>query len=461
MWTLLLAILSFAGLLEFGVIQAANKEIAYALSKGDLQMADRYKRVQFSFVGLTALLGSASLVLYACLQRGADSDALALGLLAVAAMLPISQLQMGQVTVFWANKRFSQTGRLIVFETLLAGSAGLFLVWRFGLAGQVAAFLAILLVKVGVLAWPARKDPRLRVAFGWDLAVLKRLLRVGVPLQIINLNNVLKLSGTVFLISYFFDTRAVGLYSLALSVQNFIYWTPNAFSIVMFPRFQERFAGSSDKASALHSFLVKPTIGLGFFLLPLLVSLTYFLVPPLIDHALPSYHGSIPVIGVMLVGTFWISLEHMPGQFLTTTNRLWERVVLASFTLVLLAACLAVAVALDCELIGFVAALSVANALSLLLVFAYAYALAGGPQTDRWFIAKLVAAFAYLITTVAIVDRLAPATSGSAVQDLLLALLKWLVAAILMIPIFAVAERQLGLIRTFRQLARGLRAQQP
>ena len=31
-WTMLLAILSFLGLLEFGVIQAANKEISYALS---------------------------------------------------------------------------------------------------------------------------------------------------------------------------------------------------------------------------------------------------------------------------------------------------------------------------------------------------------------------------------------------------------------------------------------------
>ena len=45
LWTQLLALLSFLGLLEFGVIQATNKEIAYALGKGEDAVAERYKRV--------------------------------------------------------------------------------------------------------------------------------------------------------------------------------------------------------------------------------------------------------------------------------------------------------------------------------------------------------------------------------------------------------------------------------
>jgi O-antigen/teichoic acid export membrane protein len=452
-WTLLLAILSFLGLLEFGVIQAANKEIAYALSKGDEEAAERFKRVQFSFVALTGLVGGLGLAGYACLSAQTHSEKMTLGLLAIALVLPLSQLHMGQVTVYWANREFSVTGLLTVFETVLAGTAGLFLVWRLGVAGQVTAFFVILLVKIGVLAQWARANRRLQLRFSWDARTLKHLLKVGVPLQINNLANVLKLSGTVFVISHYLGTQAVGLYSLALSVQNFIYWTPNAFSIVMFPRFQERYAASTDQAAALHSYLVKPVVGLAFFLLPLLISATYFLVPPLINHALPAYKPSIPVLAAMLAGTFFLCLEHMPAQFMMTANRLWQRVTLSMLSLVLLAACLGMAIARDWTLVGFVATLSLANIASFLIAFAYAYWLANGPRSDRWFIPKLIGAYAYLVTVVLTIDHVLAPTTSSWWFDALFALGKWALALVLLMPVFAVAERQLGLMAAIRHLA--------
>ena len=232
-WTQLLAVLSFLGLLEFGIIQATNKEISYALSKGDEAAADRYKRVQFSFVAITSLLGLAGLTTYS-LWTGSTGDMLSIGLLFIALMLPISQMHLGQVTVYWANHRFGPTSMLMVVETVLAGTVGLLLVWQFGIVGQIVSFFLILLVKLLTLAWLARGEPSLQIGFGWGLADLRHLLKSGIPLLLISLSNVIKLSGTVFLIAYYFDTHSVGYYAFALSVQNFIYWTPNAFSVVMF-----------------------------------------------------------------------------------------------------------------------------------------------------------------------------------------------------------------------------------
>ncbi|MBW8829366.1 MAG: oligosaccharide flippase family protein [Burkholderiales bacterium] len=451
-WAVLLATLSFLGLLELGVVQATNKEIAYALSKGDERAAAEYKRVQFSFVTLTALLGSVGLACYAFLHLGTASDALPLGLLAIALLLPFHQIHMGQMTVFWANRYFAATSILIVFETLLAGSIGLLLVWKVGILGQIVSFAAILFVKLGVLAWQARDNPRLRIGFGWHGDAVKHLIRIGAPLQIINLVNVLKLSGTVFLIAHFFNTEAVGVYAFAQSVQNFIYWTPNAFSIVMFPRFQERYAVSHDEASALHSYLVKPIVGLAFFLLPVLISAAYFFVSVLIDHALPAYRASIPVLAVMLLGTFFLSLEHMPGQFLTTANRLWERVSLSALSVLFLAACVAAAIAMDWGLIGLVAALSIANAVTFLVTFTYAYELADGRPSDPWFVAKLIGAFLYTGAVVSAVDHLLPGSGAAWWPDLSLATGKWLLSLMLMLPLFAVAERRLGLVLAVRQL---------
>jgi O-antigen/teichoic acid export membrane protein len=454
-WTMLLAVLSFLGLLEFGVIQAANKEISYALSKGDTAGAERFKRVQFSFVTLTSVIGSIGTIAYALWTR-TGNDSLTLGLMAMALILPISQLHMGQVTVYWANQLFSRTSLLIITETVLTGTVGLLLVWRFGVAGQVLAFLLILLVKIGALASPARGQPQLQIGFAWDLKVLRHLLRTGVPLLLINLSNVLKVSGTVFLIAHFFDAESVGFYSLALSVQNFIYWTPNAFSIVMFPRFQAKYANSNDQAVALRSYLVKPIQGLVFFLLPLLLSAAYFIVPALIDHALPAYKPTIAVLVVMLPGTFFLSLEHMPAQFLTTTNRHWQRVAISLLSLVLLILCAVAAAQISGSLLSFVTGMSVASFLAFMLAFCYAIHHARGPRSDRWLGLVMAGAFVYLAAVVFLVDRFVPASQGTWQVDMAVALGKWLLCLLLLVPLFAVAERKLELLSTLRNLCRNL-----
>lgn len=455
-WTLLMAVLSFLGLLEFGVIQAANKEIAYALSKGDEQAAERYKRAQFSAVALTSVLGATALALYA-LWFPSDRHALTIGLIAIALMLPISQLQLGQVSIYWANHRFAATSLLIIVETVLGGTVGLILVWRFGLAGQITSFFLILLVKLGSLAWQARGHTPLRVAFSWDVDATRHLLRIGIPLFLINLSNVLKLSGTVFLISHFFDTQSVGFYSLALSVQNFIYWTPNAFSVVMFPRFQSRYAGSNDQAGALRSFLVKPIVGLAFFLLPLLLSAAYFIVPALIEHALPAYAPSIAILAVMLPGTFFLALEHMPAQFLTTTNRLWERVVISLLSLALLVACVLPSIVLKGNLLSFVVSLSVASLLAFLIAFSYAIHLAKGPRSDRWLPLVVFGAAAHVAIVLLGIDRWWPTSHSTWWADLLIAGGKWGLSLILFAPLFYLAERQLQLTSTITHLVRNLR----
>jgi O-antigen/teichoic acid export membrane protein len=451
-WTVLLATLSFLGLLELGVVQAANKEVAYALGKGDERAADEYKRVQFTFVTLTALLGSVGLAGYAWLQLGSAADALPWGLLAIAVLLPVNQLHMGQMTVYWANRTFGPTSLLIVLETMLAGTLGLLLVWKVGILGQATAFAVILAAKVGFLAWQARGNPRLAIGFAWRGAAVRHLLRIGIPLQVINLTNVLKLSGTVFLLAHFFDNEAVGVYAFAQSVQNFVYWTPNAFSIVMFPRFQERYAASGDEATALREYLVKPVVGLTFFLLPVLISAAWFFASVLIEHALPAYRASIGVLAVMLLGTFFLSLEHMPGQFLTTANRLWQRVSFSVLSVLFLAACIAVAIALDGGLLGVVAALSVANAATFLATFMYAHAVSEGHRSDPWLVARLLGAFAYGAAVVIAVDRLLPAPHVAWWLDLALAAGKWLLCLLLMTPLFVVAERRLALVHTLRQL---------
>lgn len=451
-WAVLLSLLSFLALLEFGVTQATNKQVAYAISKGDEMLVEQYKRTQFTFVTALALLGSVGVVVYVQLFRTTLSTPFASGLLWLAVIFPLYQLHMGQVTVFWANRRFDATALVTLIEAVGMGTIGLFLIWRIGVYGQIIGYLAVLLAKLTFLAWQARGDGALKIRFGWHFPALRQLLRVGLPLDAIAIVNLAKLSATSLLVAYFLDTTSVGYFALALSIQNYIYWTPNAFSIVMFPRFQERMATSNDDPTALRSFLVKPTIGLGYFVLPVLISASFFLVPVLIRHVLPAYVPSIVVLKVLLAGTFFLSMEHMPGQLLTSSNHLWHRVALAMMTLAALAACVAAAVTFRRSLVSIVAAIAVGNAIGFLVAFIFAYGVVDGPRIDRWFVLRLIGAFCYLMLVLVLIDRFLPASPTTLWLDAATSALKWVVALIALLPIFLIAERELQLVTTLRSL---------
>jgi O-antigen/teichoic acid export membrane protein len=448
-WAVLLSLLSVLGLLEFGVSQAMNKQMAYVISKGDEARADQYKRTQFTFITTTGLIGGIGVLVYVALHQSL-SPASATGLLWLAVIFPLNQLHMGQVNVFWANRRFDATGLVTIIESVGMGTIGLFLIWRIGVYGQIIGFLVVLVAKLTFLAWRAKGIPRLKIRFGWYGRALRELLAVGLPLEAIALVNLAKVSATSLIVAYFLDTTSVGYFALALSIQNYIYWTPNAFSIVMFPRFQERMATSNDDPTALRSFLVKPTIGLGYFVLPVLISGSFFLVPVLIRHVLPAYIPSIVVLKVLLAGTFFLSMEHMPGQLLTSSNHLWHRVALAMVTLVALAACVAAAVTFRRSLVSIVAAVAIGNAIGFLVAFIFAYRVVDGPRVDRWFVPRLAGAFCYLMLVLVLIDRVLPTAPATLGLDTASAALKWLVALIALAPLFLIAERQLSLVRTFR-----------
>lgn len=451
-WTLLFTLLSYLGILGFGVLQATNKEMAYALGKKDELLAEILKGVQFTFVTLTGLLGTIGVLAYVLINFNSLSAEFAFGLVVIALIFPLNQIQFGQVTVYWANKRFPITSLTAILETVLMGTIGLLLIWHYGVYGQIVVFALVVVAKFGFLWWQAQKTLLLKVRFAWNRGAFCRLLSVGFPLQIINLFDLMKLSLASLLVAYYLDITAVGYYALALSIQNYIYWTPNAFSIVMFPRFQERFASFNDDATALLSYLVKPLMGLGFFVLPILISGSYFVVPALIRQALADYKPSIPILPVLLAGTFFLSMEHMPGQLLTTANKLWQRVLLGLISTSVLVVCVGVVIINGPTLLNIVGAVALANLLGFFVNFLYAYAIAGGPRSDRWLWVKLLAAFAYLMVVLLVMDRVLPTWTDSLLRDFGSAFIKWGITLIVLLPLFVVAERNLSLLATFRSL---------
>ena len=62
---------------------------------------------------------------------------------------------------------------------------------------------------------------------------------------------------------------------------------------------------------------------LAYMLVPLFLGGAFFLLPVLVRHMLPEFTPAIPVIRIMVAGSFLVALVNMPSKMLTTAGYRW------------------------------------------------------------------------------------------------------------------------------------------
>jgi len=450
-WSLVYIILTYLILLDFGSIAAANKEIPYEHGKADERSAEVLKGTLFTFIGFIALIVMGGILFYIAIDPVKIHTSVKVGLFCIAVSFPLFQLQQALTTILWINKEFRKASMLVLIEALSNSIIGILLVWMYGLYGMYAAFIVTLTFKVVYLLMVAKQNKKLAFHLKWDWASFERLIRKGVPLQIAGCINLLKVSLATLLIGKYINIAAVGYYAFAVSIQNFILLGPNAFWIIMFPRFQERFAVHNEDVSVLESFFVKPLIGFTFFLLPLMISFSYLLVPPIIRHILPAFLETIPVLHIMLIGTFFFSMECIPGQIMVTTNNLWTRSVLGLFNTAIIILLILLLISYNKDILSFTSAIAIGNFIGFIVNYLVAHNYIKRDRTLHPLGFKMLLAFLYVFATIVVIDIMIPVPTSTA-GDFVISFLKWIVSLIIMLPLFVVAERNLSLVATFKSL---------
>jgi len=111
----------------------------------------------------------------------------------------------------------------------------------------------------------------------------------------------------------------LGVYSLASIICQGIFYVPNVLSMVMYPRFQERY-GATASALSLQRFVELPLHVLADTLLAATAVLLVAL-PPAIAAFFPDYVDAIPPLRILLVGTYFLCLTPPAGQLLLTVRK--------------------------------------------------------------------------------------------------------------------------------------------
>ena len=300
---------------HLGTLTAAERELPFLLGARRDAEFDRLKDTLFWLthgVGLVLALG---LVAAAFIQRPRIYRQTFAGLLIYAPILWAQLAATYYVVVYRARKRFAA---LSLRQVPLNMSKAVLLVagaYAFGLAGVLTVELAGALALALVLHAGVR-EPFRRV---FDTSLLPKLIADGAPIVAGVVAFEMLRGADQFVILSVMGPTLLGVYTLVWPVYSGLFYIPNVMSMVMYPRFQERYGATGDPRSLrrfveLQLDLLAETLLAG-------IAVLLILLPPAIGRWFPLYVDAIPPLRVMLIGTYFLCLTPPAGQLLLTVRK--------------------------------------------------------------------------------------------------------------------------------------------
>ena len=386
---------------HFGTLTAAERELPFLLGARRDAEFDRVKNTLFWFVHGVGIVLAGGLVAAAFIRRPRINDQTFTGMLLYAPILWGQLAATYYVVLYRARKRF---GALSLRQGTMNTAKAVLLVagvYAFGLPGVLVVEL------VGALALAAVLHAGLRERFArvFDASLLPKLVADGVPMVAGAIAFETLRGADQIVILATLGPTSLGIYSLTSIICNGIFYIPNMLSMVMYPRFQERFGATAD-ARSLRRFVELPLEVLADTLLAL-TAVLLIVLPPAITRWFPKYVDAIPPLWAMLVGTYFLCLTPPAGQLLLTVRKQ----VRALFIGVPAAALAFVAAYAGSRygLVGVAAGVSIACFAEFVAVNAYAFSHFCGAREIVVLIARLTATAAAVVLVTLAVDRFVPA----------------------------------------------------
>ena len=447
-WSYIQVIQNYTNLSQLGILSAAEKELPYYFGKGDRARSDKIKNNALAFTFITSLLIFFGLVAYAFGVKHRVSTPYFYGLLTVAVLAFGGQYSLFYSVLLRAHKNISVLSQAKVLFALTWLVLTLSLVIPFNIYGIYLVAVGVMIINISFCYYKTRYP----LKFELDLRELKRLFVIGAPLIILSVGVISIRNIDKIFIANMLGPKELGFYSIAIMVSGYIFSIPTTFSIVMFPRFQESYA-LKDNIVDIRNFVNTPTEILSYFI-AIIIGFAFLILPPLVMIILPRYIEGIAALNILLFGTFFISLTHMPNQFLITLNKQLYIVPLVFFVVAIGGLLDYLFIKLGYGINGVALGTGMANLLYYFLILGYAML----HYSDKKFILKfmagnlfpliLVACFLLGITQFVLLD------SSSWFSLLVSTLFRVILFSILCLPMLWRLDRKTGVVKRIFKIFR-------
>jgi O-antigen/teichoic acid export membrane protein len=448
-WALMGTFMTFFSFFGLGAYEGVTRQIPAHRGRGDLAAAARVSDSAMTFTVLSQAICGTLVAAVAVAFGSGWAAPVRWGLVILGLTGPLRLLADCHKEILTSIKRFDAAGRATVLQAVLAltlqtvlviflGYYGMFV----GMVVQIAAALAL---------WNRMRLTSIRrpaFRFRIERGALREAITFGLPFFLYAQIYLVFLSVDNLLVFHFLGAKSLGYYALACSVTSYLLYLPMSISAVLLPRMIERFSSGTDRRS-IGGYATEVQRIFTHVLLPPAIAGSFFLLPVLVRQGLPAFRPAIPVIQVMVVGSFFISMVNMPAKTLMTVGLRWS-------VTALMLACFIVNAAANFVALGplhlGVTAAAAATSISYLTLFlsVTVYALA---KTDRGneiarHLGEQLLAGAYLFAAIWAVEKLVGTGAGSAVHDIGFGLLKLALSMLLVAPLLIIDQRRHGTLST-------------
>ena len=320
-WQALKMLLSYGNYANLGISKGAIRDYTVALGRGDTSDARRGLDLAFTINTVSSLV-YAALLLGAAVWIGVFSDGnmpgpWTIGLAVIGGLAIITRYVTFQVTILRAHKAFELTARLSILEALLTLSVCGLATWAWGVYGL---FFGTLVVTLGAFLY-IQQHRVVDLRWGFDPAQVGRLISVGGPILLAGtMVTLFRSLDKLMILGYMGDREfQLGCYSVAMMVSTQIYGLGNMLSIVMNPRYGEKYGQTGNRAAVARLAAASSELHAAAMALP--AALAVVLSVPLLAYLLPDYRSGLSALVWLVTGSVALVVSLPAGQYLVAVGR--------------------------------------------------------------------------------------------------------------------------------------------
>jgi O-antigen/teichoic acid export membrane protein len=444
-WALVTALAVIFQLSSLGALDGASRQVPLHRGRGDLQAAASAADTGAAFSILSTLAAGATLAAVALVFGGHWNPELRYGLVLLSLIAPVQKLADIHETLVQSTKRFHVSSLVALVEaaaTLAIQTAAVALLGYYGMFVGLVAIIGGAMVVWNRMGVTGLRRPAFRWQLDWER--WRELTRFGLPITLNGQLWSLFLVVDNLIVAGFLSVRQLGYYALACSTTTYIMYVPKSIGSALAPRMSERF-GKTSSAQSIGSYSSDSQQLLAFLLLPVMIGAAFFGMPVLIRHALPAFVPAVPVIRIVVAGSFFISLTTMPTKVMLTAGYRWSvaGLTLAALAINTVANVVAVPI-LHRGLTGAAVAVAFSYATAFLVMTLMAAARSGHVGGRIRYVAEIGGAFAYTMGVMWAIELVAGPGGGNLVADALNAAAKLAALLVLLAPLYVLVERRMG-----------------
>jgi len=316
-WNLLMLIPAYVLILDFGVLTGMDKTVPTFRGQSRNEEIEAVKSTTFTALFILAVLFSIILFLISFVGNNIFESMTIIGLRLLSIVVFCSVLQNFYLTVLRAEKEF---GLISKANSAFAISSVLYLILLYStpfnkfyttIISIIFAYVTSLLICIFFSAYK----------FMWmlDYKILKKLIKIGLPLVFTGINFLLLTSIDRWIIAKYLSKVELGNYALGATFASLLFMLSSVFGYVIYPRILEKYGQCSDEKK-LESYILRATMVLTS-IVGIACCMIVQLLPFIYDTFFPLYKGGQFAASFIITGMFFLSITTIMGNYLIAVNK--------------------------------------------------------------------------------------------------------------------------------------------